>query len=117
MDRRQFIGTSLLAAVAGAYAAGAEAAQDPHIAWLKEWKGLRGKWGDFEDESPEEKALWKRQFELADLIAETPPKTKAGLLAQLEWLDADFADNLNTMTDYDVRGIIRNVLGEFSAVA
>lgn len=67
-------------------------AEDPHVAWLKEWRYLRAqmageKINPSSTASPNERLRWLR-----DQIAHTPAKTTAGLLAQAE-LICDLAWN------------------------
>lgn len=65
----------------------AEAASDPHPAWLKELRRLRAGTEKAIDPSSADRVRW-----LQDKIAHTPAGTREGLLAQAE-LIADLAWN------------------------
>lgn len=100
MDRRQFLGTSLLSAMAGAYAAGAEVAKDPHIQWLEEWKRTRLAIENAPDDTPEEDAAWQKYDELSRKLATEPTTTLEGLAAQLEYIEADLSEYIrNSVSD------------------
>ncbi len=93
MDRRSFIGTSLLTAAAGAYAAGAEAAKDPHVEWVSELKDVEKRWGNCVEGS-EEDALLSRQYRLiSERIYTTVARTPEGLNAQFACIMDDFGSS------------------------
>lgn len=64
-------------------------AQDPHVAWLSEWRELRDAFNGVTVASAEESALWVRYTAIENRIARTPARTDTGLIAQLEWLYED----------------------------
>lgn len=104
MDRRTFIGTSLVTAMAGAYASGAEAAKDPHIEWLAEWKAQRAAWielSKLNDDAEPEEVHWDRMIDAEDRLISTRAETTEGAAAQVELLlkdaDGEYLDNRQTI--------------------
>lgn len=76
---------TLLAALAAPAAASlpipAAAAEDPHIAWWQEYEELEGEAEDADDDAFAD--ILHEGNELLELIAETPARTVAGVLAQI----------------------------------
>ena len=66
---------------------------DPHPEWLAAWRLAGPEWEEecerTSDTSPTANAIWDRRTALEKAIYETPAQTKAGVIAQLEWVLAD----------------------------
>jgi hypothetical protein len=84
--RRDLLGGIAGAAVVGtavAVPAPAEAATDPHVGWMAEWRAISAAWPkgkDIERGDPASEHLWGLERQ----IVATPATTVAGLLVQTE---------------------------------
>ena len=81
--RRDILGRLAGAAAVAAVPVTAEAASDPHPAWMTEWRAIWAAWPGGKDLKPGDPAA-ERVWELQLLIIDTPAATLAGLLVQTE---------------------------------
>jgi hypothetical protein len=120
-SRRTLLASAALVAPAPplpAIAAAAGQEPDPHPAWHREWRAciahMNGPAGETVDdlaELPE----WGRMDELEGLIAATPARTPAGVLAQLRII-AHWQGELSGLSDHE-RAAIENALATLGRLA
>lgn len=88
-SRRAVLGTLAAVPVAAVPAGALAQAEDPHVAWIVEWRTLHAfieTSGAETADDIESRPEGRRMFELEDLIGRTPAATVAGIAAQAEIL-------------------------------
>ena len=101
INRRNFVTSTAAVSTVGVCALGGQLS-DPHIYWLSKWTKILKEMAEPDMPEAEREALLEDWNNLAIKLANTPAKTRRGLMAQFQWFRQDFGHYVAEMIGDDL---------------
>lgn len=118
INRRSLLGAiPVFAATSATALAMTTSAQDPHVAWLQEFRKADAHSKAQVEDTPEEKAAEAERERLCVLLAQTKATTFAGLAAQFAWFREDLGYIFNDQVGDQYAGVIDLIDAGFKEAA